>query len=172
LKGNHQSFFIETFAPLEKTWKILSTFKEWTWLLEIRGEFLKILDECRLESLVSGNPMETHAVISLSSIPTESNFSILVRNLNESNVLADLFLTSGVKVTFETDSETPACLRSRTLALNEFTVVVGLASASGTKCDRCWKFSDEVQPVLNLDSSDCSICPKCMENMRHMNAFA
>ncbi|HEX4823273.1 MAG TPA: isoleucine--tRNA ligase [Candidatus Polarisedimenticolaceae bacterium] len=110
--------------------------ERWEKLAQVRMEVLKVLEVARADKLIGGS-LEAHV-----TIEGPEELLDFLRSFGEE--LRFLFITSAVTL-----KPGPA-------------LAVGVAKAEGTKCSRCWSYTQDV----GEDSSFPEVCARCAANVR------
>ncbi|MEW5819820.1 MAG: isoleucine--tRNA ligase [Cyanobacteriota bacterium] len=122
---------------------------KWENIFEIRDNVTKAIEPARLQKLI-GSSLECCV-----EIFTENNEK---KELLESvkNSLSMVFITSKVNLL-----DNKQCTNSEGLlnTLEEEDIIVYVIKASGTKCERCWKFSESIGD----NKEHCTICSSCIQ---------
>jgi isoleucyl-tRNA synthetase len=128
--------------------------EEWEMLLEVRSNVLKCLEEARIKRSI-GSSLE--ATVGISAMD-ETLKSVLERYSEE---LPHLFIVSDVSL----DNE----LQDYDVQVKDpdEKIVVGVRRAPGTKCTRCWNYSESV----GLSSEHPQICNKCLVNLNEEKEY-
>ncbi len=122
-------------APLAERWKNL---------LNVRGEISKAIEGARKEKLI-GHSLDARVLVSL---PEE----LRLLPGDTADILRTILIVSQVELV-------PAEVLSEAFASAEIKGLrVGVLKASGTKCPRCWIYSDEISPA---EAEYPDICPRC-----------
>ena len=112
--------------------------ENWNRLLPLRDEVLKSLETARQEKVI-GAPLEA-------SVRLSADDTLLPLLENYAAELPGLFIVSKVALSRQTDSG----------------IGVKIDRAPGTKCERCWKYTDDVGSDAELPS----VCASCAQPMR------
>ena len=121
--------------------------EDWALLLALRDEVLKVLEEARTAKEVSNRPSEVQVVVGwLNSIAAQPNTiferykSILPELLGVAQVeIADAIVTEG--------------------KVEKGAFYVQAKPANGTKCERCWRFTEDVGD----DARYPTVCLRCAD---------
>ena len=118
---------------------------EWEFLLKVRGEVLKVLEEARNSKRISG-ALEARVFLSVQ----DATFSQMLKAHWDD--LRYLFIVSSV----EPLGVGAGIVSSQ--AIPGLSVLVQPAAGWGKKCERCWNYS----PHVGKDADDPRICERCV----------
>jgi isoleucyl-tRNA synthetase len=118
--------------------------QNWNKLLPLRDEVLKSLETARQEKAI-GAPLEASVRLSAD----DALYPLLEEYADE---LPGLFIVSKVALSRQTDSG----------------ISVKIDRAPGTKCERCWKYTDDV----GSDDELPTVCASCAEAVRETLEYA
>lgn len=120
--------------------------KKWDKIARLRREVNKKLEAERQTGLI-GHSLDARVLLNIAN--AEYSF---IKDYTE-NEVSDLFIVSQVK--FVNDS----------LAESEIEgISIGVEKASGEKCERCWKYDEEV----GHDHNHLDVCPRCASVLEKM----
>ena len=120
--------------------------KKWDKIARLRREVNKKLEAERQTGLI-GHSLDARVLLNIAN--DEYSF---IKDYTE-NEVSDLFIVSQVK--FVNDS----------LAESEIEgISIGVEKASGEKCERCWKYDEEV----GHDHNHSDVCPRCASVLEKM----
>ncbi len=120
--------------------------KKWDKIARLRREVNKKLEAERQTGLI-GHSLDARVLLNIAN--DEYSF---IKDYTE-NEVSDLFIVSQVK--FVNDS----------LAESEIEgISIGVEKASGEKCERCWKYDEEV----GHDHNHLDVCPRCASVLEKM----
>src|SRR5271170_142635 len=127
--------------------------EDWDHLLTLRDEVLKVLEEARNAKEISNRPSEVQVTLGwLSSLASQSNpvferyQHILPELLGVAQVhIADAIVTEG--------------------SVEKGAFYVQAKPANGTKCERCWRFTEDV----GNDEKYPTVCLRCADALRAIN---
>ena len=120
--------------------------KKWDKIARLRREVNKKLEAERQTGLI-GHSLDARVLLNIAN--AEYSF---IKDYTE-NEVSDLFIVSQVK--FVNDS----------LAESEIEgISIGVEKASGEKCERCWKYDEEV----GHDHNHSDVCPRCASVLEKM----
>ncbi len=127
--------------------------EDWEHLLTLRDEVLKVLEEARTAKEVSNRPSEVQVVIGwLNSIACHPN-PIFERYLN---ILPELLGVAQVHLA-------DAIVTEGTVEKGAF--YVQAKPAAGTKCERCWRFTEDV----GNEATYPTVCLRCADALKAIN---
>ena len=136
--------WFEDIAGVENTGELTNEF--WNEILLVRAEVNKALEAARKEKTV-GKALEAEVTLFASD-------ELANKLAKFGDELRFVLITSGAKVvTGEVPSEAAAT------EIEGLSVLV--AQSAGTKCDRCWHFTDDVGAVAEHES----LCGRCVTNV-------
>lgn len=121
--------------------------QKWNWLMQIRTEVLKELEDARQSKLI-GNSLE--AAVHLYA---EGEIYDFLKKSKE--ILATLFITSEVHLERGIPSEIKESEDIKDLAIK-------ISRASGQKCERCWIYSNTV----GADTEHPKLCDRCVRVLK------
>lgn len=136
--------WFEDIAGVENTGELTNEF--WNEILLVRAEVNKALETARKEKTV-GKALEAEVTL----FASDELASKLAKFGDE---LRFVLITSGAKVVTD---EAPA----EAVATEIEGLSVLVAQSAGTKCDRCWHFTDDVGAVAEHES----LCGRCVTNV-------
>ena len=120
--------------------------KKWDKIARLRREVNKKLEAERQTGLI-GHSLDARVLLNIAN--AEYSF---IKDYTE-NEVSDLFIVSQVK--FVNDS----------LAESEIEgISIGVEKASGEKCERCWKYDEEV----GHDHNHSDVCPRCAKVLNEL----
>jgi isoleucyl-tRNA synthetase len=123
--------------------------KDWEQLLEVRDFALKQLENARNQKLI-GKGLE--AMVSVSVNKSNPNYELFERY--DTNVLAELFGVSQVTVSLSNWPSEEAGPELATVQVGPLQAVAGIL-----KCERCWRYVQEV----GQDARFPTVCLRCAE---------
>ncbi len=121
---------------------------EWSTLLSVRDEALKVLEVARTDKQIGGS---LEAQLHLSA--PEPLYSLLARHRDQ---LRYLFIVSGV------------ALDKATAANGDTGLAITVSKAAGAKCERCWNYSIHV----GEDKAYPTVCERCSAVLAEIEATA
>jgi isoleucyl-tRNA synthetase len=120
--------------------------ERWNRLLEVRRVVARALEQARARKLIgTGNEAMLHLYVD------EADYALLT---SLADFLPTLFIVSETHLHHLDDAKTVGLVEERDA---EITVVV--ESAAGSKCERCWRYSEHV----GEDATHKTLCPRCVE---------
>ena len=120
--------------------------KKWEKIARLRREVNKKLEAERQTGLI-GHSLDARVLLNIAN--DEYSF---IKDYTE-NEVSDLFIVSQVK--FVNDN----------LAESEIGgISIGVEKASGEKCERCWKYDEEV----GHDHNHSDVCPRCAKVLNEL----
>jgi isoleucyl-tRNA synthetase len=127
--------------------------EDWEHLLTLRNEVLKVLEEARTAKEISNRPSEVQVVIGwLSSVAGHPN-PIFERY---HSILPELLGVADVKIS-------DAIVTEGTVEKGAF--YVQAKPAKGSKCERCWRFTDDVGNETKYPT----VCLRCADALNALN---
>ncbi|HLV10381.1 MAG TPA: isoleucine--tRNA ligase [Halanaerobiales bacterium] len=145
-----ESVFLSDWPELKENYYEKDLMESWEKMLAARKDVAKALEIARADKKI-GNSLEAKVVI----VPAnEKQGEFLDKNKDE---LADLFIVSQVEFglgleQFAGDSDSTVHQGSET------GLKVAVINASGSKCERCWKYSETV----GSDKAHPDLCERCL----------
>ena len=118
----------------------------WDELLILRRQVLKVLEEAR-QNKVIGNSLEARV-----ELKAKGEAAKLLERYREQ--LADIFIVSQATLAAMSDSDT-ASEENPELSIT-------VKAAAGSKCNRCWCYSEE---LTEADAEFPEVCPKCLKQL-------
>jgi len=138
----HKSVFESGWVKLDERWRQPELAKRWQSLREIRTEVNKVLEQARTDKAI-GASLEAK----LRLFVADENVRKTLVECNPSDALSGnrvdqlryLFLVSQVELL-----DSPEALAEIKYAVQTEAFGIGVVSADGAKCDRCWNYSTHV----------------------------
>eukprot|EP00746_Dinoflagellata_sp_MGD_P067848 gnl/MRDRNA2_/MRDRNA2_28016_c0_seq1.p1 gnl/MRDRNA2_/MRDRNA2_28016_c0~~gnl/MRDRNA2_/MRDRNA2_28016_c0_seq1.p1 ORF type:complete len:1138 (-),score=206.72 gnl/MRDRNA2_/MRDRNA2_28016_c0_seq1:474-3887(-) len=139
--------------------------KDWDLLLYVRTQVNGVLEKARNAKLI-GSALEAKVYLQTD----DERLNKLLVDMSPGGTLASngvdelkyIFLTSQVSVVKDADEVSSKCDKelTTTVALEESEkkLTVGVTRAQGTKCERCWHFSESV----GSDENHPTLCERCI----------
>jgi isoleucyl-tRNA synthetase len=168
-KTPYQSVFESGWVRIEEQWQQPDLSQKWSKLRQIRQDVNKVLEQARTNKTI-GASLESKVLLyvtdaELRSIlaqmnPTESNMQTGVDELRY------LFLASQVELV-----DSPEPITALQYQLQGEVALVGVTTADGHKCDRCWNYSTSVG-TSEKHSELCDRCETVIEEMSAAGAVA
>jgi isoleucyl-tRNA synthetase len=149
MNESEPSVHVVGFPIIPEEWTNEALAQRWETLLGVRSEVCKALEVARHDRLI-GHSLDAEVFI---QTPNKNLYDVLRRYLPQ---LASLFIVSGCAV------EKVDALEPGEVAENQLPVRVTVKPASGSKCERCWKFSIDV----GSQKDHPSLCQRCVEVVR------
>lgn len=153
----YKSVFESGWVKLESQWRNPELAKSWQQLRQIRTEVNKVLEQARAEKMI-GSSLEAKVLL---YVPDPELRAVLqARNPSTQNPttkgvdeLRYLFITSQVELL-----DSAKGLEGLKYSFQSDTLGIGVVTADGQKCDRCWNYSvhvgDSVEHPL--------LCERCI----------
>ena len=121
---------------------------KWDKIIKLRKEVNKVLEKARQgENRIIGNSLDARVLIKVE----EEGYAEIMK---ETELLKEVFIISDMALVADTDD---SYFKSE-----EMNVAIKVEHAPGEKCERCWKYSEE----LGTDSEHATICPRCTEVLK------
>ncbi len=159
-----KSVFEAGWVKLEPNWTQPDLGAKWSKLLQIRQDVNKVLEQARTDKLI-GSSLDAKVLLSVADAdlakalaqmnPVQSDIGTGVDELRY------LFLASQVELI-----ESPAKIESLAHHIKGDVGLVGVVTAEGHKCDRCWNYSTAV----GLSQRHPLLCDRC-ETVIESGAF-
>ncbi len=152
-----QSVFESGWVKLETHWQNPELATRWAQLRQIRQEVNKVLEQARVEKQI-GSSLEAKVLLYVSDPilrQTLSGFNPAPETVTDGvDELRYFFLASQVELL-----DSPQPLEKLEYRFQSDELGVGVGTADGEKCDRCWNYSDHVG-----DSTEhVLLCERCVE---------
>lgn len=156
------SVFLNGWSPSHEEWLMDSNMDNvWKSILAIRDEVNQQLEKARVEKSL-GSSLEASIVLYVEDEGLRKTLEDLQQSKNGQDALRYTFIASHVKLV-NTAAEAEAAPYSSTASLDGNGVfTVGVSKASGSKCSRCWNYSEHV----GQDSEHSQICERCLPVIR------
>ena len=154
----HESVFESGWVQMQAGWQRPDLVEKWQQLRTIRDEANVVLEQARSDKAI-GSSLEAKLLLhtsdeSLSKVLTAMNpLDSLTAQSNQVDELRYLFLVSQVDLLDSLDKLTAAKYQANVNGLT-----IGVVSANGEKCDRCWNYSTHV----GESTADPTICVRCV----------
>ena len=175
-KGAPMSIFLSAMPVPEASWRDEAVAERWEQILKVRGEILKALEAARNKGLI-GHSLDAKVILYPDSCGNDGALRELLRSCKEN--WADIVIASQVELR---QGELPKELWEARQALqsklfcaagpiadsgwsytSEFLQgAIAVYKAEGAKCERCWKYSDQVTP----DSNPPMLCGRCAKVLK------
>jgi len=138
-----KSVFESGWVKLEEKWHKPELTESWQQLRQIRTEVNKVLEQARAERMI-GSSLEAKVLLyvpnpelkQLLQAKSSSTQNSMVNGVDE---LRYLFITSQVELL-----DSPAALAGLEYSFQSDELGIGVVTAKGEKCDRCWNYSVHV----------------------------
>jgi len=151
----YKSVFESGWVQLEE-WQNLELAESWQQLRQIRTEVNKVLEQARVERMI-GSSLEAKVLLyvppKLQKLLQSLNPSDTVNGVDE---LRYLFITSQVEVL-----NSPTALEGLKYSFQSEDLGIGVVTADGQKCDRCWNYSVHVGESVEHPL----LCERCIPAM-------
>jgi isoleucyl-tRNA synthetase len=121
--------------------------QDWDHLLTLRDEVLKVLEEARTAKTISNKPSETQIVLGWLNTLAEKPNPVFEQY---KSILPELFGVAQVEIS-------NAIVTEGEVAKGAF--YVQAKPAAGSKCERCWRFTEDVGNEANYPT----VCLRCAE---------
>lgn len=138
-KTPYKSVFEAGWVKLEENWRKPELTESWQQLRQIRTEVNKVLEQARADKMI-GSSLEAKVLLCVSDPKLRQQLQALNSKSSTNGVdeLRYLFIASQVELLDSSDmSGAKHSLQSEALS-------IGVDSADGEKCDRCWNYSVHV----------------------------
>nr|WP_320014716.1 isoleucine--tRNA ligase [uncultured Desulfobacter sp.] len=143
-----ESVHMEDMVSLDDTLEDKDLAAKWENIRALRAEVTKALEEARAAKLI-GHPLDASVEIKLPENDLEAQVTSLGVDLN------DIFIVSKARVVETLDGDVYQGKEIEGLAIK-------VAKASGEKCDRCWRFDEN----LGTDPDHPTTCPRCTQALK------
>ncbi len=141
---NSESVFLNDLPAYDKKYENTELSAKWNALLAVRDDVMKALEVARAEKLV-GKSLDASIVI----YGDKDNDAIKLFE-EFADELKTVFIVSKATVC---KCEAPEGAFTDTVS----GIAVAVSASTGTKCDRCWYYSDDIK----TDSDGQHLCPRC-----------
>jgi isoleucyl-tRNA synthetase len=121
--------------------------EDWDQLLTLRDEVLKVLEEARTAKTISNKPSETQIVLGLLNSVAEKPNPVFEQY---KSILPELFGVAQVEIS-------NAIVTEGNVEKGAF--YVQAKPAAGSKCERCWRFTEDVGQEANYPT----VCLRCAD---------
>lgn len=148
LRGKQVSVLLNDFPAIKEEYVKPELDAFWSDLLSVRYVVNKALEQARAARKI-GSSLEARVVLEIENKDVADKLASLSKDLN------GLFITSQAAVSQNGNSTASA--NGHLAEIAEAGVKVLVLPASGTKCARCWKFSEEV----GKNASYADLCNSC-----------
>lgn len=163
-KTPYRSVFESGWVKIEEQWQKPDLSQKWIKLRQIRQDVNKVLEQARTNKTV-GASLESKVLLYVTDAelrsllvqmnPTESNMQTGVDELRY------LFLASQVELV-----DSPEPITALQYQLQGEVALVGVTTADGHKCDRCWNYSTSV----GTSKKHVELCDRCETVIEEMAA--
>ncbi|MBI4845950.1 MAG: isoleucine--tRNA ligase [Candidatus Omnitrophica bacterium] len=159
--GKQESIFLEEWPKFEQKYINFELNNVWNFLLAVRNSVLKALEDARSAKLI-GNSLEAKVVIFY------NGSSELIKGVLDKykNILSDIFIVSEVALEYAIDRDDLSVYNINFLKgldlIEEAQIKIGVYKASGEKCVRCWKYSENI----GENKQHPTLCRRCCDNLR------
>ncbi|MDB9494492.1 isoleucine--tRNA ligase [Spirulina major CS-329] len=151
-----KSVFAAGWVTTDSAWQQPDLATKWEQLRALRDEVNKVMEQARSAKAI-GASLDAKVLLYVSDATLRHTLAAM----NPSDALGDirvdalryLFLASQVELTDSADVIAALDYHSTTEA-----VTVGITTAAGEKCDRCWNYS----PTVGNAADDPTICDRCV----------
>ncbi|QHO34002.1 hypothetical protein HN873_028614 [Arachis hypogaea] len=129
----------------------------WGKILELRTEVNRVLEVARTGKLI-GASLDAKVYIYSSDASLASQLSELCEATTDADTLHRLFITSQAEIIPSLDDENVKNIPYSGECLIQGTKVwIGVSRATGSKCERCWNYSEQVGSI----SDHPTLCGRC-----------
>jgi len=147
----HKSVFESGWVQLDQRWHNPELAEFWQQLRQVRTEVNKVLEQARVEKMI-GSSLEAKVLLFLPDEQLRSSVKSLSAN-NGVDELRYLFITSQADLLDSTEG-----LQGLKYSLQSDNWEIGVVTAEGQKCDRCWNYSTHVGESVEHPL----ICERCV----------
>jgi len=149
--GRAPSVHLTSLPEANSKWENEDLARCWEKILDVRAEVTKALEEARAVKQI-GHPLDAAVTISLKA----DDYNALLPYAGE---LRSIFIVSNVSLL--KDEKIDGGYESE----NVEGLHIGIGSAPGEKCERCWVH----EPTVGTDSEHPSICERCQKALAEMS---
>ncbi|MED6110314.1 Isoleucine--tRNA ligase, chloroplastic/mitochondrial [Stylosanthes scabra] len=130
----------------------------WGKILELRTEVNRVLEVARTGKLI-GAGLDAKVYIYSSDASLASQLSELCEAKNDADTLHRLFITSQAEIipSLEDEHFKDVPYSGECLIQGKTKVWIGVSRATGSKCERCWNYSEQVGSI----SDHPTLCGRC-----------
>lgn len=152
----YKSVFEAGWVRLDPQWSDPDLATRWVQLRQVRQEVNKVLEQARTEKLI-GSSLDAKVLLYVSDSDLQTILAALNPPVGKDAEVVDtlryLFLTSQIELLSSPDAlaSVPHHLKTESLG-------VGIVTAEGQKCDRCWNYSVHVGDHPNHPH----LCERCV----------
>jgi len=151
-----RSVFESGWVKLKDAWQQPELAEKWNVLRQLRAETNKVLERARAEKAI-GASLDAKVLLYVPDATLKAALAAMnpAAGLNAGDRVDELrylFLTSQVELL-----DTPDAARSAQFSSETDLATVGVVSAEGEKCDRCWNYS----PTVGHSREHPTICDRC-----------
>ncbi|MGB7414603.1 MAG: isoleucine--tRNA ligase [Thermosynechococcaceae cyanobacterium] len=154
---SHGSIFAAGWVKTEPRWENPDLAQTWTQIRQVRQEVNKVLEEARSAKSI-GSSLEAKVQLYVADVDLRQTLIALNpvqgQQTNGIDELRYLFLASQVELL-----DSPDFAKSLQFCLKSDTLTVGVSSAPGEKCDRCWNYSEQV----GTSTHHPLLCERCVD---------
>ncbi len=145
------SIHLTSFPVVNDTWTDKSLAEKWEYLLSVRGEVTKALEEARVKKLI-GHPLDASVHVSIN----DTGMNTLKAYENE---LRSIFIVSQVSLTEEDLTKDGTYESSSIDGLK-----ISISKAEGDKCERCWIYDASV----GTNGEHPTVCKRCQDALENI----
>ncbi|BAT77131.1 hypothetical protein VIGAN_01522200 [Vigna angularis var. angularis] len=161
--GSIAEYVFESRWPLSnETWLALPVeeINFWENILELRTEVNRVLEVARTGKLI-GASLDAKVHIYTSEASLASQLRELCAAKNDADTLHRLFITSQAEILPSLDDEHTVNIpySGECLIQGKNKVWIGISRAAGSKCERCWNYSQHVGSFLDHPT----LCSRCYD---------
>jgi isoleucyl-tRNA synthetase len=154
---SHSSIFAAGWVKPEESWSDVGLAQTWTQIRQVRQEVNKVLEAARAAKMI-GSSLEAKVQLYVPDAGLRQTLADLNpapgQETNGIDELRYLFLASQVELL-----DSPDFAELLQFCLKSDTLTVGVSSAQGEKCDRCWNYSEQVGTSIDHPL----LCERCVD---------
>lgn len=148
------SVFASGWVKLDPTWHKPELAAPWTTLRELRNEVNKVMEQARNDKMI-GSSLDAKVILWSSDTQVQHLLEAYQKDEKQQvDELRYLFLASQVELASSAEIIASSKYKSQT---SQFSI--GINSANGEKCERCWNYSERVGEFTEYPT----ICERCYE---------
>jgi len=152
-REKEKSIHLASLPEVREEWKDAELSKEWEYLIQIRGEVTKALEEARAKKLV-GHSLDSSIIISVNS----DVFDLLNSYADE---MRGIFIVSKFALAQKDDDSSD---KSSYVSEEMEGLSILVMPAPGEKCERCWIYDISV----GQHADHPTVCGRCCDSLEKM----
>ena len=149
-KENEASIHLTSFPVANKAWQDEGLAKSWKYLLQVRGEVTRALEEARSDKLIG------HSLDAAVTISANKDWYDALNSYSED--LKSIFIISSACLV--KDEKLAGAYESADIE----GLMILVEPAAGDKCERCWM----LDPSVGTDSEQPTVCDRCRDALSRL----